>query len=219
MTVNRLLQIYKKIDDRKIDNGEASDLSQKTKFSWAKEGDENSKMFHGLLKRRRRQMAVCGILIDGVWNTHPSSVKNEFFNSFCEKLKEVHCLVFELRSSRFSCVSPEQMEELDKIFCEQEIKQAMWDCVVDKAPDPDRCNFYFIKRFWDYLKDDVFSYTSDLSIRKYIPPGFNSSFTTLIPKVKDPILVNDFRPISLIGIIFKIIAKTLAIVLLRWWVL
>ncbi|GJR45014.1 RNA-directed DNA polymerase, eukaryota, reverse transcriptase zinc-binding domain protein [Tanacetum coccineum] len=43
-----------------------------------------------------------------------------------------------------------------------------------------------------------------------IPPGCNSSFIALIPKVPDANLVKDFRPISLIGSIYKIIAKILS---------
>ncbi|GJT56960.1 putative RNA-directed DNA polymerase, eukaryota, reverse transcriptase zinc-binding domain protein [Tanacetum coccineum] len=42
------------------------------------------------------------------------------------------------------------------------------------------------------------------------PDGANSSFFTLIPKVNNPIFIKDFRPISLIGIHYKIIAKILA---------
>ncbi|GJU53272.1 putative RNA-directed DNA polymerase, eukaryota, reverse transcriptase zinc-binding domain protein [Tanacetum coccineum] len=44
----------------------------------------------------------------------------------------------------------------------------------------------------------------------YMPYGANSSFFTLIPKVNNPTLITDFRPISLIGIHYKIIAKILA---------
>ncbi|GJV52730.1 hypothetical protein Tco_1448471 [Tanacetum coccineum] len=43
-----------------------------------------------------------------------------------------------------------------------------------------------------------------------IPPGCNSSFIALILKVPDANLVKDFRPISLIGSIDKIIAKILS---------
>lgn len=38
----------------------------------------------------------------------------------------------------------------------------------------------------------------------------NPSFLVLIPKVKDPIEISDFRPTSLIGSIYKVIAKLLA---------
>ena len=40
--------------------------------------------------------------------------------------------------------------------------------------------------------------------------GINSTFITLIPKVDNPHRLNDFRPISLVGSIYKILAKVLA---------
>nr|GEZ89313.1 RNA-directed DNA polymerase, eukaryota, reverse transcriptase zinc-binding domain protein [Tanacetum cinerariifolium] len=43
-----------------------------------------------------------------------------------------------------------------------------------------------------------------------IPKGGNSSFITLIPKVPNANMVKDFRPISLSGSLYKIIAKVLA---------
>ncbi|GJU61777.1 RNA-directed DNA polymerase, eukaryota [Tanacetum coccineum] len=42
------------------------------------------------------------------------------------------------------------------------------------------------------------------------PRGINSSFNTLIPKKQDAKMVKDFCPISLIGSLYKIIAKILA---------
>ncbi|GJQ98128.1 gypsy type transposase [Tanacetum coccineum] len=43
-----------------------------------------------------------------------------------------------------------------------------------------------------------------------IPNRMQSSFITLIPKIESPQVVNDFRPISLIGILYKIIAKIIS---------
>lgn len=43
-----------------------------------------------------------------------------------------------------------------------------------------------------------------------LPNGLNSSFIALIPKCKQPKLVSDFRPISLINCSLKILLKTLA---------
>lgn len=40
--------------------------------------------------------------------------------------------------------------------------------------------------------------------------GANASFLTLVPKVKNPLSLSEFRPISLIGSVYRIIAKILA---------
>ena len=40
--------------------------------------------------------------------------------------------------------------------------------------------------------------------------GINSTFITLIPKIDNPHRLNDFRPIALVGCLYKILAKLLA---------
>lgn len=68
----------------------------------------------------------------------------------------------------------------------------------------------FIRTFWCIIKEDLM-----LAIRWFwnaseISRGCNPSFVALIPKVTNPIGLSDFRPISLIGCYYKIIAKVLA---------
>nr|XP_043636129.1 uncharacterized protein LOC122607256 [Erigeron canadensis] len=48
------------------------------------------------------------------------------------------------------------------------------------------------------------------SISSTIHMGCSSSFIALIPKKKDPISLDDYRPIALVGIINKVISKVLA---------
>jgi hypothetical protein len=43
-----------------------------------------------------------------------------------------------------------------------------------------------------------------------ISKGINTTFIALIPKVDNPHRLNDFRPISLIGCMYKVLAKVLA---------
>ncbi|GJR61525.1 RNA-directed DNA polymerase, eukaryota [Tanacetum coccineum] len=47
------------------------DLAQKAKVRWAIEGDENSKYFHGIINKKRSQLAIRGVLIDGDWIDEP----------------------------------------------------------------------------------------------------------------------------------------------------
>nr|GEZ18080.1 RNA-directed DNA polymerase, eukaryota [Tanacetum cinerariifolium] len=43
------------------------------------------------------------------------------------------------------------------------------------------------------------------------PDGFTFEFFSLIPKVQDPKFINDYRPISLIGSLYKVVTKILAL--------
>ncbi|GKA92962.1 putative RNA-directed DNA polymerase, eukaryota, reverse transcriptase zinc-binding domain protein [Tanacetum coccineum] len=92
----------------------------------------------------------------------------------------------------------------------EELKIAVWECGSDKVPGPDGFTFAFVKKYWDLLKADIFDYVTFFLNYKKMPTGSNSSFITLILKVTNLIHVTDFRPISLIGIQYKIIAKVLA---------
>ena len=40
--------------------------------------------------------------------------------------------------------------------------------------------------------------------------GINNTFIALMPKIDSPQCLNDFRPISLVGSLYKILAKVLA---------
>ncbi|GKB50839.1 RNA-directed DNA polymerase, eukaryota, partial [Tanacetum coccineum] len=40
-------------------------------------------------------------------------------------------------------------------FQKDEIKQAVWDCGLDKSPGPDGFTFGFYRKFWSLLEDDV----------------------------------------------------------------
>ncbi|GJZ06068.1 hypothetical protein Tco_0539861 [Tanacetum coccineum] len=44
------------------------------------EGDENSKFFHGIINRKRANLSVKGIMIEGEWVDDPIRVKDEFLN-------------------------------------------------------------------------------------------------------------------------------------------
>ncbi|GKC63860.1 RNA-directed DNA polymerase, eukaryota, reverse transcriptase zinc-binding domain protein, partial [Tanacetum coccineum] len=101
-------------------------------------------------------------------------------------------------------------ETLERQVTLEEIKEAVWDCGSSKAPGPDGYFFAFVKKYWGTIQKDLYDFVNLFFASCVMPNGVNSSFFTLIPKVNNPTLITDFRPISLIGIHYKIIAKILA---------
>lgn len=91
-----------------------------------------------------------------------------------------------------------------------EIKEAIWDCDSFKSPGPDDINFGFIKQFWLELKDDFMRFVVEFHRNGKLTKGVNATFISLIPKVDSPQRLNDFRPISLVGCMYKVLAKLLA---------
>ncbi|KAK9064488.1 hypothetical protein SSX86_015870 [Deinandra increscens subsp. villosa] len=70
-----------------IENKKHMEISQKIKSKWVLEGDENSKFFHALLKKRRRTNSVRGIKVDGVWVDSPDDIKAAFFEYHASRFK------------------------------------------------------------------------------------------------------------------------------------
>lgn len=89
----------------------------------------------------------------------------------------------------------------------EEIKLVVWGCSSDKTPGLNGYTFKLIKKNWCIMKDDIIRYIKHFETSGSISQGYNSSFILLIPKTKDPTMLGDYRPISLIGCIYKIISK------------
>lgn len=77
-------------------------------------------------------------------------------------------------------------------FSSQEINEAVWCCVGDKSHGP---MGLLSKKKWDILEKDIISHVEDFALSSFIPMGCISSFIALIPKVNDPLLIDDFTPI------------------------
>ena len=79
-----------------------------------------------------------------------------------------------------------------------------------KAPGPDGMNPLFYQKFWLVVGDNVVIAVLDFLNSSCMTPRINHTNIVLIPKVKNPIKMSNFRPISLCNVIYKIISKVLA---------
>ncbi|GKA94146.1 RNA-directed DNA polymerase, eukaryota, partial [Tanacetum coccineum] len=199
-------------DLRDLDALREKDLVQKAKVKWAIEGDENSKYFHGIINKKRHQMAIRGVSVNGEWVMDPPKVKQEFFQHFANRFSS--CLSHRIRFLNDEVfpvsLNKHQHDMLEEEVTDVEIKKAVWDCGRNKSPGPDGFTFEFIRKFWEVIGGDVCRAVKCFFRSGSFPKGCNPSFIALIPKVNDAKFVKDFRPISLIGCQYKIVGKILA---------
>ena len=185
-------------------------VRQKSRSKWIKQGDGNTSYFHRIINFSRRRNALRGLHIDGNWVDKPAVVKAAILQHFQARFAEPSLNRPNLDGVSFNVLSNNQREMMVEPFKEEEISSAVWACGSDKSPGPDGFNFRFLKHFWNELKPEFLRFFSEFYVNAVFPKGLNSSFIALIPKIKDPQLISDFRPISLIGCVYKIIAKVLS---------
>ena len=71
-------------------------------------------------------------------------------------------------------------------------------------------NALFYQNFWHVVGDSVTVIVLDFLNSENMVPDINHTNIVLIPKVKNPEKMSDFRPINLRNVIYKIISKVLA---------
>ncbi|XP_057425790.1 uncharacterized protein LOC130719169 [Lotus japonicus] len=186
-------------------------LFQKSRLRWIKEGDMNTKYFHSIVNWKRKTDSIVGLVMDGSWVEDVTRVKERVKEFFEEKFQnQPFTRRPRLDGVLFNQIYDEDNRRLCACITLEEIREAVWDCDGNKSLGPDGYNFKFIKEFWEILKEDLKGAVEDFWTNRSWPRGSNASFIVLIPKVDSTQGLHEFRPILLIGCLFKVVAKILA---------
>jgi hypothetical protein len=183
---------------------------QRSRAKWLKEGDTNSKYFHGCLKARERRNAITCLKVRDRWIDTSPEIFEEVSSFFKMHFSSTPWPRPRLDGVIFPRVSDEENDMLIAPFGLEEIEDVVLNSDGNKSPGPDGFNFAFVKTFWALLKGEVRVMFDQFHGNACLPRGLLSFFITLIPKVARPSSLGEFRPISLLGCLYKIIAKVLA---------
>ena len=107
-------------------------------------------------------------------------------------------------------VTDDMRDFLSSEYNADEIKAALFQMGPTKAPWPNGVNALFYQKFWHIIGNDVIAAVLDFLNSGFMPPEINYTHIVLIPKIKNPKKITNYRPISLCNVIYKIISKVLA---------
>uniref|UniRef100_A0A803Q8X4 Reverse transcriptase n=1 Tax=Cannabis sativa TaxID=3483 RepID=A0A803Q8X4_CANSA len=187
---------------------------QRSRALWLKHGDRNTKFFHYKASQRRKKNAIYGLFDDHQqWQTSFEKITeisiNYFQNLFSKSNRGV-----ELYDTLHGCVpnriSYEENRKLLEPFDENDVKNALFQIHPLKAPGKDGLPSLFFQKHWDIVGPDVTEACLEILNLNKDCRSLNETLICLIPKVKQPTKMSEFRPISLCNVVYKVVAKCLA---------
>ena len=101
-------------------------------------------------------------------------------------------------------VSPEENNVLISEFTESEVRDAVFQMEHNKAPGPDGFPVEFYQVFWNVIKNDLMALFSDFHREDLNLYSLNFGIITLIPRIQDATKIQQYRPICVLNVIFKI---------------
>ena len=104
-------------------------------------------------------------------------------------------------------VSQIENEFLTAPFTEKEVRDAIFDMEHNKAPDPDRFPAEFYQHFWKVIKGDLMNMFHDLHSGNLPLFSLNFGVITLLTKTREANKIQQYRPIYLLNVSFKIFTK------------
>jgi hypothetical protein len=110
----------------------------------------------------------------------------------------------------FDSIKPTDRDFLERPFDREEVVQVLQNLQGDKAPGQDGFTIAFFQKCWRVVEMNVMTFFGEIYDYGKFERSLNATFISLIPKKVNVVNIWDFSPISLIGSVYKLLAKVLA---------
>jgi hypothetical protein len=185
---------------------------QRSKQNWYMQGDRNTKFFHAWASHRRKVNTIRKTTDEEgrVW-TEEKMIGRAFIHFYESLFKTGHTgRVEECLQGLETRVTDTMNAQLLRKFEASEVDMALSQMQPLKSPGPDGFAASFYQRSWATVRADVCQAVLSFLNDGIFDADINQTYIALIPKVKSPEFITDYRPISLCNVLYKLIAKVLA---------
>ena len=186
----------------------------RSKVQWHEEGERSTKYFLGLEKSRGLKKHVRKLKLEnGKITTDPEQILkaqvNYYSNLYSSNLQDDY---YDF-SKYYDNV--QALTEGDKIRCEgvitvKECEEVLTSFKNDKSPGNDGITSEFYKCFWGEICNDLVGCFNYAYEKGELSTSQRQAVITLLDKGKDRLLLENWRPISLLNVDYKIASKVLA---------
>lgn len=183
---------------------------QRAKAKWEIQGDRNTRYFHSIATTKKRRNEIDTVEYEGRLHTTQMG-KAEAFRDLYIKLMGTESQKLPVINWSQLYGEETNLQGLAQDITEDEIAAVINSWPSNKSPGPDGFTGEFYKEFRDILLPDLHKTIKEILDKGLEMENLNTSYIVLIPKKEDAKRPQDFRPISLIHGIQRIISKVLAI--------
>ena len=142
--------------------------------------------------------------------TEDQEVREGIVNAFQHLLSEEPGWRADIEGLHLNRLNSYETEVLELLFTEEEIHSILMEMNGDKAPGPDGFTVAFWQTCWEFVKEEIVDLFKEFYDQRSFAKSLNTTFLVLIPKKGGAEDLGDFRPISLLGGLYKLLAKVLA---------
>jgi hypothetical protein len=182
---------------------------------WATEGDKNTKFFLNLEKYKQESNAVKELINEqnDVISDTDSILEMEY--TFYKKLYSCVDVNVDKMEDFLQSVNNE-IDDDDKIMCDTEISydeiiEALVNMSKNKSPGSDGLTTEFYCKFYDCLNHILFKIFNTVYVEGKLSRSMRAGILSLIYKKKgDKRVLKNYRPISLLQVDYKILARIMA---------
>ena len=191
---------------------------QRSRSMWIPDGGRNTNFFHQKASNHKQRNLIQGLCNSaGNWQEDDNAMEAIILDYFTSIFRSNGTTDM---AALFDAIQPVVTEDMNEyLTCEfslDEVHRALKQMHPKKSPGPDGMPPFFYQHFWSLTGECVTKTVLDFLNLGIISPKFNETHIVLIPKIKNPTKITQYRPISLSNAISRLTSKVLANCLKRF---
>ena len=154
---------------------------QKSRETWLKEGDKNTRFFHRMANSKRKRNCLKKIKINGLWLSEEQEIKRGVVRAYQNLLSDLGGWHLSLNGLEFDRIRVEEAADLE-VFSVEEVYSTLSELKGDKTPGPNEFTLAFWQFCWDFVKDELMGFFKKIYERGRFVRSLNTTFLVLVPK-------------------------------------
>ena len=194
-----------------IDTARVASIIFRAQAKWVKEGEQNSKYFFSIEKKRYLEKNMASVFINDRLYTDQNKILEAQTDYYESLYKADSTVQFNIqRDPHDPQISVTDKKLCDKQLSDSELFDAMMTLKRNKTPGIDGFTIEFYHHFWGTLCKPLINMYHYAYETKKLPLSTRRGLISLLPKPnKDSRYIKNMRPLTLLNYDYKILAKCL----------